>query len=274
MGFRSAIISRYFRCVDSPLDWPACFVLAVGVAALEPAKITRKWPSRVLPRTVTLKFKRFADQPVSINPGNWTHHAVLREFIFEDAYDLDRVPFVPSRIIDCGAHIGLFLRLCRQRFPSVAITAFEPQAANARLARSVLPAGLLELHEAAVGAHDGQVVFDDGALSGFGHVAQGNAEASEKAHRVPLVSLPRILSSIGDRLLLKMDIEGAERELLPKIASLLPQNCAIFLETHHHEAGWDAAQSLLVGLGFRAEKLRNGGECIDGFFVRTSPAVS
>jgi FkbM family methyltransferase len=268
MGYRGAIIRGYFKNTRSVRDWPACAVLAVGVAALKPGKHHSTWASRLLPKSVSVRFKRFGNVPVSINPADWTHHAVLREFIFENSYDLERVPFVPGHIIDCGAHIGLFLRLCRHRYPAVPITAFEPQINNSSLADRVAPAALLTLHQAAIGTEDGTILFDDDALNGFGFIAKNANANSAGTHPVPLISLPRILSTGRDRLLLKIDIEGGERELIPRIADLLPATCALFLETHHGEAGWQAASSLLTRVGFTVEKLRATGDFIDGFFVR------
>lgn len=218
---RLSLARRYLAAAYSVTDWPAALQVAAGAAALKPGRFQSDWASNNLPKIVTLRLKRFGKLRVSLKPADWTHQNVLPEFIFENAYNLDLVPFNPTQIIDCGAHAGFFLRLCRNRYPETPIIAFEPQIGNAPLACDVPPSRLLTMHQAAVGAEDGTVVFDDGALRGFGLIAPGSNSSAPGAHSVPLVSLPRVLASSSDRLLLKIDIEGAERELIPK-SSIAP----------------------------------------------------
>jgi FkbM family methyltransferase len=226
--------------------------------------------AKLLPRRVQLRFKRFGEVPVALNPANITHHQILHEFVSENAYDLAKVPFRPAHIIDCGAHIGLFLRLCRSHFPEARLTGFEPQESNYPFAVDAAPSELLDLQKAAVGATAGTIVFDDDAGGGFGSVTVATKPQKPGSHVVQLVSLPQIITKVGDLpLLLKIDIEGAERELLPELVPVLPRRCALFLETHHGDEGWARAVELLTSRGFSAEKLRIFDLCVDGFFVRS-----
>jgi hypothetical protein len=72
------------------------------------------------------------------------------------------------------------------------------------------------------------------------------------------------------RLLLKLDVEGAEEKLLPVIADVLPQDCVIFLETHHGEESWRRLSKLLRGRGFAVSPTRQRDVYTDGVAIRTS----
>ena len=224
----------------------------------------------LLPSTLTLHFKRFGPIPVSLNPTDVTHLQVLEEFIYHEAYPLELIPFTPDLVIDCGAHIGLFLRLCRSRFERTPLIGFEPQHKHALFARRAASAPHLILHEAAVGLQDGVVTFSPSAFSGYGAVDGGTVAARDHhTIEVPQISLPNVLSqTAAQQLLLKIDIEGGERELLPAIIDLIPSRCALFMETHHGEPAWEDAAARLSGAGFTVQRMRSLNGCIDGYFLR------
>jgi len=73
----------------------------------------------------------------------------------------------------------------------------------------------------------------------------------------------------AEPLLLKLDVEGEERRLVPGIAALLPKVCALFFETHHGVEGWDEVTAPLSRVGFCIRLLRRRGSFCDGFAVRT-----
>jgi FkbM family methyltransferase len=72
----------------------------------------------------------------------------------------------------------------------------------------------------------------------------------------------------AERLLLKMDIEGVERLVLPKIVKHLPTQCAIFLEGHGGTQAWKELSAILTGAGFQVLRTRERGSFIDGFALR------
>lgn len=266
MGYRVRLVGKYFGQLLTPWEWPAYVALAAGRLALTPNNKMHPWARHLLPSTVSLRFSRFRGVPVKLNPSRVTHIQVLEEFLFDNAYDLEMVPFSPVVIVDCGAHIGLFIRLCRGRYSKVPLIAFEPQPENTRFVRDAVSDGTLTLYESAVGTRDGSVEFDSEAVEGYGAVSTGTAGAFRTE---PLIDLKRVLRELpAGPLLLKMDVEGAEREILPDIAELLPPRCALFIETHHGLAGWENACRILEGKGFVSRKLRSHGIGYDGFFLR------
>jgi hypothetical protein len=70
-------------------------------------------------------------------------------------------------------------------------------------------------------------------------------------------------------LLLKMDIEGEEERVLPRVIGLLPGKSAIFLESHGGAESWNAMARLLETASMMTVRVRDRGQFIDGFAVRS-----
>ncbi len=174
--------------------------------------------------------------------------AVFEEIFVQGVYELDRVPFEPDRVVDCGAHVGYFSLLAGARFPNAELVAFEPQAENWRCAKEQVEINkkTIEIYRAAVGIEDGRSV-----LVGSGCGGRLNGEA------VDGVSLPRLIREWSPRrLLLKVDIEGGERALLREVVPILPVSTVLFFETHGGLPVLDACAELLTGAGFKVDVLR------------------
>ena len=130
-------------------------------------------------------------------------------------------------ILDCGAHIGMSALYFALRHPRATIHAFEADADIAHiLAKNVEAFGLdnVTAHNAAVWTHDHGVNFQvEGSDSGA-----VNADAATKA---PSIRLRDILADNAVDML-KMDIEGAEFEVLEDCADVLRNVRATVLEAH------------------------------------------
>ena len=129
------------------------------------------------------------------------------------------------RIVDLGANVGLFGAFALGVFPDAQIVGFEPEPSNADVHRRTIGAGGADgrwaLVEAAAAKADGTVSF---SADGFttGHVGEGELT-------VPALDVFRYLDDVD---LLKIDVEGAEWELLadPRFAGV-PAG-AVALEYH------------------------------------------
>jgi hypothetical protein len=96
-----------------------------------------------------------------------------------------------------------------------------------------------------------------------------SAPSGAKAFQVKVVDFPAVLRSTPlNSLLLKMDVEGEERTLLPAIMSLLPDQTAIFFETHFGQEEWEEIRELLQSNGFNVEQINMRGPYCDGFAIR------
>ena len=155
-------------------------------------------------------------------------------------------------IIDAGANIGAFVLYALLNAPEAHVIAVEPSPDScARLRQMISRHGLSHrctLHEAALGSRSGVTSLDLSAGSQFRSTGSGGIE-------VKMLTLESITPAMVD--LLKMDIEGAEYEVL----SATPMKTVrtfkrIALEYHPNGRLPDCA---LERAGFRLVAARDDG---------------
>lgn len=153
------------------------------------------------------------------------------------------------RIVDCGANVGLGVLWWKRRFPGARITAFEPDPAIfAALRENCRRRGLddVELVQKAVWREAGPLEFlREGADAGrAGAVAAGPAGWGRIT--VEAVRLRDLLVEPID--LLKVDIEGAEVDVLLDCADRLGQVERLFVEYHSFAGRPQRLDELLTAL--------------------------
>jgi FkbM family methyltransferase len=164
--------------------------------------------------------------------------------------------FVPAgaspRILDCGANIGLATIWLKLRFPGACVTAFEPDPALCDALRANVAAFAfagVEVRQQAVWTAATTLEFvREGAHSG--RVATGGEPGPRLA--VAAVRLRDLLAAPVD--LLKLDVEGAETEILRDCAGALGAVRTLFVEYHSRADTPQTLQeilALLAGAGFR-----------------------
>jgi len=248
----------------------------IAYAILRAVKSRKLMSFPLLRRAITSCFPQVVVRPVSL-PGlrlvlstrDSSQVTVLHEILVQGIYDLACVPFMPDHVIDCGAHIGLFSLLAFQRFPNAQFTLFEPSPNNLALLQHTLVLNCLNLTvmAAAVSDHEGSAWLSDGPS--YGHRLLTGNEATTEALLVRCVDLGQyISSSVYGNLLLKIDIEGHERTVLPAVAGRLPRRTAIFFETHTGEPGWKEMEACLTREGFEVKRTRFRERYADGFALR------
>jgi FkbM family methyltransferase len=192
----------------------------------------------------------------------------LREVWIDEVY---RLPFAvaPKLLVDLGANIGLSSVWLAREYGCTTIVAIEPSPENARLARMNLELNNIpaEVVEAAVGASDGTVFFEDTIDSNLGHVGTGTS-----GRAVRQVSMRTVLDRLppGSEIdLLKMDIEGGEGPLLDASADLawLRRVRSIIAETHRDVIDYPSLVRTLESNGFRSLPAHAGHrfDDLDGF---------
>jgi len=165
-----------------------------------------------------------------------------------------------ARILDCGANIGLSVIYLKQLCPSARITAFEPDPLNhALLDRNMRSFGLqdVELEQAAIWKENTTLHFSSAGSMGSSIDTNGSAAGLQ----VKAVRLKDYLQTPVD--FLKIDIEGAEYEVLRDVADSLQQVKRLFLEYHGR---FDQNQELLEMLQW----VRNAGF---HFYIREAAPV-
>jgi FkbM family methyltransferase len=208
---------------------------------------------------------------VQLTPSDLSHLVAFDEVLIAGVYRLNEVPFTPDFVIDCGANIGAFTLLAAGAFPQTKIVAFEPDPENLVWLRKQVRANQLvqvEIVAAAVSDTDGETSFTAGL--GVGSAITSTAMMSGTLITVKAVRLSEYLRGLKTRaLVMKMDIEGAEEQVLPDVIGVLPAETAIFFETHGGDDSWHALSRILTEAGFVVEQQRVRGPYYEGRAVRT-----
>jgi len=180
----------------------------------------------------------------------------------------------PEIIYDIGASCGISTHILAAQHPSAKIIAYEPRPdAFGRLQHRMkkLPA-FNECYQAAVGLHAETVELKDKG------VGTSRASPDEGSFPVRMVTLDeKVIFNKDAKLVLKIDIEGEEESLLPKIVPQLPKSSVILLETHQSldEVRNYADSSLQAGFQWNLLRYREmpefGGPFAD--WIVTGPLV-
>jgi FkbM family methyltransferase len=231
----------------------------------------------VVSRIGRMLFPEIAVRPSSLgglilhlNPSDLSHLVVAEEILLEHVYDLSLVPFTPDAVLDCGAHAGIFTLLAASKFSKSKLVCFEPDPANYRWIQKQIGANRLEAETrlVAVSTADGKALFEARGCGGALVEQPTHGGGTITVNTLDLSSYIRVLGA--SRLLLKLDVEGAEEKLLPAIVDGLPLDCVIFLETHRAEESWQRLSALLGEHGFAVMITRRRDVYIDGVAIRTS----
>jgi FkbM family methyltransferase len=178
-----------------------------------------------LPRGKTYVQTLFG-KPLLFNAPQELIHG-LKEIFLEEIYK-QTLP-ANARILDCGANIGLSIIYLKRICPTAKITAFEPDKANYELlARNIQTFQLkdVEIREEAIWNEDTTVEFS---------THQGMASHIEQSARTGTTSIKsiRLRNLLKEPIdFLKLDIEGAEYEVLMDCGEKLLNIQRIFIEYH------------------------------------------
>jgi len=139
------------------------------------------------------------------------------------------------RILDCGGNIGMSVLYFKHLYPSARITTFEPDPAIFPYLKDNIARNRLQyvgVVNAAVSGKEGTLAFFSDALysSCLADLTQSPPPGWTR-YEVPCVRLSPYLNEQVD--LLKMNIEGAECEVITECAGRLRQIREIIIEYHH-----------------------------------------
>lgn len=190
--------------------------------------------------------------------GNSGAGSCYSEVVIDDCYrmfDYSRRRR-PRVIVDVGANVGVFSKLCAMLFPDADIYAYEPHPSALPWLEQNAEGTRIHIVPCAVSERAGTVPFDMSYDSTLGHIADDNdltincISAAEVAEGQPID-------------LLKMDCEGSEWSIL-RDATLLRRTRDFRLEYHLGEGhSLDELRSLVEAGGHRVQALikgRDGGK--------------
>jgi len=140
------------------------------------------------------------------------------------------------RVLDLGAHIGLFSLFVLRGFPSAIVHSVEASPGTydiLRLNNELNRGSAWQVHWAAMWNRDGEVSFADAETATTGHHVEMSATTAPQS-RVPALSLATLMRErVRSHLdLLKVDIEGAEEAVLCEDPALLQSVGAVVAELH------------------------------------------
>jgi FkbM family methyltransferase len=200
--------------------------------------------------------------------------------ILRGRYEQDEIRFVRGLLkpgdtaIDVGGHIGFFtMHMAAAVGPDGRVYAFEPLDSNADLLeRSIAENGFgdrVRFQRAAVGEAPGTatLTFPAETLnSGGAYLLRGGTAplAGNRTQEVPLVALDALQLRRPVRVI-KMDVEGAEPQVLRGAARILKEDKPLILSELHptqldRASGVSAGDFLaqIAALGYRAHRIEHG----------------
>lgn len=189
-------------------------------------------------RVVRVRLRPLGGREVLLRPS--TSDADTVWGTFAGAYHLPPAEVGDPRLIwDLGANIGLTMADMAIRYPAARIVGVELDRENAELARRNLAPweGRCEVIEAAVWREDGELRYHRLAGGTAGHHVADVPEESpgDGVARAPAISLSTLLARSGADAVVdyaKVDVEGAERELLRSGTGWAERVRAITVEVH------------------------------------------
>lgn len=159
----------------------------------------------------------------------FTLSEIFAEGVYLRALPLPTRPFV----VDAGANVGIASVWFKARCPGARIAAFEPDADNARLARTNLaPFADCEVHEVALDRECGTATLFRGDHDAVHSLVDDSAGAGAAVVRT--TTLAAFLDGRDERRIdvLKLDVEGAELRVLEGMGEWIARTDVVIGELH------------------------------------------
>jgi FkbM family methyltransferase len=143
-----------------------------------------------------------------------------------------------------GANIGTFALLAKSEFPEAELHCYEPSSENLHLLRLNLRINRIQaqISQAACWSHDGTIYFRP-STSNTGVVAEDP----------PGFEVPCVLPKVANSSWVKMDIEGSEFRVLPKLLESAARPLAVALEVHWQSPDRMDLAGLLKSCGYQPD---------------------
>ena len=156
---------------------------------------------------------------------------VALEVFADRQYEMPSGFPAPAVIVDAGANIGMTSLFYSSMYPKATIVAIEPEPGNFELlVQNVGPFPKIAPLRAALWYEHAELSFYD---PGIGHWGIQTVVAEDGDGQVPTVTVNDLVAEYGRIDLLKLDIEGAERDLLAHSSAWRGDIGAIAVELHN-----------------------------------------
>ncbi len=172
--------------------------------------------------------------PIEIRTNQTDIKIFEQIFIYKDCRL--RIPdFNPKVIVDCGAHIGCATLYYAARYPDAKIISLQLEESNfIQLEKNVSGLGNVTPLHCALFKEDGFVEIENPESNHWGFRAKEAGDGNAGIRKIPAITVQSIMDRYGiDRIdLLKIDIEGAEAEVMKSASAWLPRVEVINIELH------------------------------------------
>jgi FkbM family methyltransferase len=151
-------------------------------------------------------------------------------------YDF-RVQQPPKVIVDAGANIGLTSIFFANRYPEAKIIAIEPEASNYEMLKiNVAPYNNIVPMNVALWNKNDEISLVDPGLGKWGFMTQEAEDEGAVTHKIKSLTVDKIMQDNGIEKIdiLKIDIEGAEREVFRDSSSWIKNVDSLIVELHEH----------------------------------------
>lgn len=141
-------------------------------------------------------------------------------------------------IVDAGGYIGTAAMRLARAFPASTVLSIEPSSENLELLRrNVAGFANVIVRQAALAAEPGTVDLTDPGAGHWGFtIAAQPGPARPTVETVAAISMADVLAETGhDRIfILKLDVEGAERDILASSGGWMGRTAIVIAELHEH----------------------------------------
>lgn len=229
--------------------WPNNYFATLARSLIQRRRLRSKSPLPIgLQREIIRAYRRLG-LPISANQidllgykinfmGESTFRFLFDEIYMEASYFFQASDDHPL-IFDCGSNIGMSILFFKKLYPNAHIVAFEPDSTTFEILRRNVDQNRLSnvsLHQIALSNRVADVEFFRDASPTSSSLVMSTLQ---QRHRGPSVivsarCLSEFISSEID--LLKIDVEGAELEIMADLANTGKLRLAsrLHLEYHHH----------------------------------------
>ena len=185
---------------------------------------------------------------------------MLRSIFVEEQYALAAGPV--SRILDAGANVGYSAIYFARHYPQAEIVAVEPEADNyAMLKKNTAPYLNIHAVQGAVWKDAGGVRISNPTSAPWSF--QVESRLNNSGALVPSFRIEDLMKKFdwADIDLLKMDVEGAEREIFTTGTPWLARTKTLIIEVHDAKSP-GAAKAVFGALQAYSYSLSVQGDCL------------
>ncbi len=151
-------------------------------------------------------------------------------------------------ILDLGGNVGYSAIYFAHHYPNAQIVVIEPHYENYQiLLKNIKPYPNITARQAGLWWRAGELVVEDGKQESWGYRFKESAQ-----HGVACVTMKELIQQYGQgkSIMVKMDVEGAEKEVFEKDGSWLNDVRVLQLEIH---GCWKSVFDVLVHYPYQAE---------------------